>query len=163
MEALRVFGAALSPMSAWQILQGVETLPLRMERHCANALAVARFLQDDPRVSWVSYPGLPEHPQHALMLRQMRGGSGLLAFGVKGGAAAGVKFIEGAQFMSHLVNIGDTRTLISHPASTTHRQLDDAQQLSAGVKPDMIRISVGLEHIDDILWDVDQALDIASR
>jgi O-acetylhomoserine (thiol)-lyase len=163
MEALRVFGAALSPMSAWQILQGVETLPLRMERHCANALAVARFLQDDPRVSWVSYPGLPEHPQHALMLRQMRGGSGLLAFGVKGGAAAGVKFIEGAQFMSHLVNIGDTRTLISHPASTTHRQLDDAQQLAAGVKPDMIRISVGLEHIDDILWDVDQALDIASR
>ena len=163
MEALRVFGAALSPMSAWQILQGVETLPLRMERHCANALAVARFLQDDPRVSWVSYPGLPEHPQHALMLRQMRGGSGLLAFGVKGGAAAGVKFIEGAQFMSHLVNIGDTRTLISHPASTTHRQLDDAQQLAAGVKPDMIRISVGLEHNDDIHWDVDQALDIASR
>ena len=163
MEALRVFGAALSPMSAWQILQGVETLPLRMERHCANALAVARFLQDDPRVSWVSYPGLPEHPQHALMLRQMRGGSGLLAFGVKGGAAAGVKFIEGAQFMSHLVNIGDTRTLISHPASTTHRQLDDAQQLAAGVKPDMVRISVGLEHIDDILWDVDQALGLACR
>ncbi|MDE2565726.1 MAG: O-acetylhomoserine aminocarboxypropyltransferase/cysteine synthase [Burkholderiales bacterium] len=158
MEGLRVFGAALSPMSAWQILQGVETLPLRMERHCANALAVAQFLRDDPRVGWVSYPGLPEHPQHALLQRQMRGASGLLAFGVKGGEAAGVRFIESAQFMSHLVNIGDTRTLISHPASTTHRQLDAAQQLAAGVKPDMVRISVGLEHIDDILWDIDQAL-----
>jgi len=168
MEALRVYGAALSPMSAWQILQGVETLPLRMERHSANALAVARFLRDDPRVAWVSYPGLPEHPQHALLQRQMRGGqaSGLLAFGVKAGAGggmeAGVRFIEGAQFMSHLVNIGDTRTLISHPASTTHRQLDEAQQRAAGVLPDMVRISVGLEHIDDILWDIDQALAKAS-
>ena len=158
MECLRVFGAALSPMSAWQILQGVETLPLRMERHCSNALRVAEFLRDDPRVSYVNYPGLPDHPQHALLMRQMRGASGLLAFGVNGGEAAGVKFIESAQFMSHLVNIGDTRTLISHPASTTHRQLDAAQQLAAGVKPDMVRISVGLEHIDDILWDVDQAL-----
>ena len=158
METLRVFGAALSPMSAWQILQGVETLPLRMERHCSNALRVAEHLQAHAAVSWVSYPGLPSHPQHALMQRQMRGASGLLAFGVKGGVEAGVKFIEGAQFMSHLVNIGDTRTLISHPASTTHRQLDPAQQLAAGVKPDMVRISVGLEHIDDILWDIDQAL-----
>jgi O-acetylhomoserine (thiol)-lyase len=164
METLRVFGAALSPMSAWQILQGVETLPLRMERHSRNALAVARFLQGHPQVSWVNYPGLPDHPQHALLMKQMRGldgepmASGLLAFGVKGGAPAGVKFIEGAQFMSHLVNIGDTRTLISHPATTTHRQLDEAQQLAAGVLPDMVRISVGLEHIDDILWDVDQAL-----
>jgi O-acetylhomoserine (thiol)-lyase len=162
MEALRVFGAALSPMSAWQILQGVETLPLRMERHCSNALAVARFLQADARVSWVRYPGLPEDPQHALLQRQMRGASGLLAFGVQGGITAGVKFIEGAQFMSHLVNIGDTRTLISHPASTTHRQLDDAQQRAAGVLPDMVRISVGLEHIDDILWDIDQALQCAT-
>ena len=166
METLRVYGAALSPMSAWQILQGVETLPLRMERHCSNALRVAEFLRADARVAWVNYPGLPEHPQHALLMRQMQGASGLLAFGVKGGVngsvnggeAAGVKFIESAQFMSHLVNIGDTRTLISHPASTTHRQLDPAQQLAAGVKPDMVRISVGLEHIDDILWDVDQAL-----
>ena len=161
MEGLRVFGAALAPTSAWQILQGVETLPLRMERHCANALAVAQYLQDDPRVGWVNYPGLANHPQHALMKKQMRGASGLLAFGVKGGLAQGVKFIESAQFMSHLVNIGDTRTLISHPASTTHRQLDDAQQLAAGVPPDMVRISVGLEHIDDILWDIDQALDRA--
>jgi O-acetylhomoserine (thiol)-lyase len=162
METLRVYGAALSPMSAWQILQGVETLPLRMERHCSNALAVARALQADARVSWVNYPGLPEHPQHALMQRQMRGGSGLLAFGVKGGPEAGVRFIEAAQFMSHLVNIGDTRTLISHPASTTHRQLDAEQQLAAGVLPDMVRLSVGLEHVDDILWDIDQALAAAS-
>ena len=162
METLRVYGAALSPMSAWQILQGVETLPLRMERHCSNALKVAEFLRAHPAVAWVTYPGLPDHPQHALLMRQMRGASGLLAFGVKGGVSGGVKFIEAAQFMSHLVNIGDTRTLISHPASTTHRQLDEAQQLAAGVKPDMVRISVGLEHIEDILWDIDQALAVAS-
>ena len=170
METLRVYGAALSPMSAWQILQGVETLPLRMERHCANALAVAKFLRADHRVSWVNYPGLDDHPQHALVARQMRstggvaGASGLLAFGVKagsgsGGLAAGVKFIESAQLMSHLANIGDTRSLVIHPASTTHRQLDEAQQRAAGVLPDMVRLSVGLEHIDDILWDIDQALE----
>src|SRR5512139_2827811 len=158
METLRVYGAALAPTSAWQILQGIETLPLRMERHCANALRVAEHLRAHPKVGWVNYPGLPEHPQHALLQRQMRGASGLLAFGVKGGLAAGVKFIESAQFMSHLANIGDTRTLISHPASTTHRQLDESQQIAAGVTPDMVRISVGLEHIDDILWDIDQAL-----
>ena len=164
METLRVYGATLSPMSAWQILQGVETLPLRMERHCVNALAVAKFLQSHAQVSWVSYPGLPEHPQHELVQRQMRkvggvpGASGLLAFGVEGGIEAGVRFIEAAQFMSHLANIGDTRTLIIHPASTTHRQLDEAQARAAGVLPDMVRISVGLEHIDDILWDIDQAL-----
>ena len=162
MECLRVYGASLSPMSAWQILQGVETLPLRMERHCRNALAVANFLKQDSRVAWVNYPGLPEHPQHELMKKQMSGASGLLAFGVKGGLVQGVKFIEAAKFMSHLVNIGDTRTLISHPASTTHRQLDEAQQLAAGVGPDMVRISVGLEHIDDILWDIDRALNAAT-
>ena len=161
MESLRVFGAALSTTSAWQILQGVETLPLRMAQHNKNALALATFLQDDPRVAWVNYPGLSGHPQHALLQRQMSGASGLLAFGVKGDLSAGVRFIEGAQMTSHLVNIGDTRTLISHPASTTHRQLDPAQQLAAGVLPDMVRISVGLEHIDDILWDVDQALNAA--
>ena len=162
METLRVYGAALSPMSAWQVLQGVETLPLRMERHSANALAVATFLQADPRVSFVNYPGLPGHPQHALLQRQMKAASGLLAFGVKGGAEAGVRFIEAAQFMSHLVNIGDTRTLVSHPESTTHRQLGPEQQLAAGVTPEMVRLSVGLEHIDDILWDIDQALAAAS-
>jgi O-acetylhomoserine (thiol)-lyase len=163
MENLRVYGASLSATNAWQILQGVETLPLRMERHCANAMAVAQFLKQDARIAWVNYPGLEDHPQHALMKKQMRGASGLLAFGVKGGLNQGVKFIESAKFMSHLVNIGDTRTLISHPASTTHRQLDEAQQWAAGVGPDMIRISVGLEHIDDILWDIDQALNIATR
>jgi O-acetylhomoserine (thiol)-lyase len=162
MENLRVYGASLAPTSAWQILQGVETLPLRMQRHSENALAVAKFLRSDSRVSFVNYPGLPDHPQHALLARQMRGASGLLAFGVKGGLERGVKFIEAAQFMSHLVNIGDTRTLVSHPASTTHRQLDEAQQRAAGVQPEMIRISVGLEHIDDILWDIDQALAAAS-
>jgi O-acetylhomoserine (thiol)-lyase len=164
METLRVYGATLAPASAWQILQGIETLPLRMERHCTNALAVARFLAAHPRVGWVNYPGLPEHPQHGLVARQMRtvagmpGASGLLSFGVKGGFAAGIRFIEAAQLMSHLANIGDTRTLVIHPASTTHRQLDQAQQQAAGVGQDMVRISVGLEHVDDLLWDVDQAL-----
>jgi len=169
METLRVYGAALAPTSAWQVLQGIETLPLRMERHCTNALAVARFLAAHPRVGWVNYPGLPEHPDHALVARQMRsvggtpGASGLLAFGVEGGLGAGVRFIEAAQLMSHLANIGDTRTLVIHPASTTHRQLDEAQQRAAGVPQDMVRISVGLEHVDDILWDIDQALAAAAR
>jgi O-acetylhomoserine (thiol)-lyase len=158
METLRVYGAALAPTSAWQILQGVETLPLRMQRHCSNALAVAQHLKAHPQVAWVNYPGLEDHPQHALVQKQMRGASGLLAFGLKGGLQAGERFIEAAQFMSHVANIGDTRTLIIHPASTTHRQLDEAQQRAAGVTPDMVRMSVGLEHIDDILWDIDQAL-----
>jgi len=169
MEVLRVYGSTLSPFSAWQILQGVESLHVRMERHCSNTRKVAAFLQADPRVGWVNYPGLPEHPQHDLVQRQMRmvdgapGASGLLAFGVKGGLPAGVRFIEAAQFMSHLANIGDTRTLIIHPASTTHRQLEPDQQIAAGVLPDMVRMSVGIEHIDDILWDIDQALAAASK
>lgn len=164
METLRVYGAALSPTSAWQILQGLETLPLRMERHCANAYRVAQHLSEHPAIRWVNYPGLENHPQHALARRQLRqvhglpGTSGLLAFGIKGGYDSAVKFIEAAQFMSHLANIGDTRTLIIHPASTTHRQLESAQQEAAGVMPDMVRMSVGLEHVEDILWDVDQAL-----
>ena len=164
MEVLRVYGSTLSPFSAWQILQGTESLHVRMERHSTNTRKVAQFLKDDARVSWVNYPGLPDHPQHALVHKQMRqvdgapGASGLLAFGVKGGLDAGMRFIEAAQFMSHLANIGDTRTLIIHPASTTHRQLDAQQQLDAGVLPDMVRMSVGIEHIDDILWDIDQAL-----
>jgi O-acetylhomoserine (thiol)-lyase len=169
METLRVYGAALSPTSAWQILQGLETLPLRMERHCANAHRVARHLKDHPAISWVNYPGLEDHPQHALAQRQLRqvdgrvGTSGLLAFGIRGGYESAVKFIEGAQFMSHLANIGDTRTLIIHPASTTHRQLAPDQQIAAGVLPDMVRMSVGLEHVDDILWDIDQALHKAAK
>jgi O-acetylhomoserine (thiol)-lyase len=169
MEVLRVYGSTLSPTSAWQILQGVETLPLRMERHCRNALAVARFLQKHPQVAWVNYPGLPDHPHADRVQRLMRtfddcpGASGLLAFGVRGGYQNAVKFIEAAQFMSHLANIGDTRTLIIHPASTTHRQLEPDQLKAAGVTPDLVRLSVGLEHIDDILWDLDQALHRASE
>ncbi len=163
METLRVYGAALAPASAWQILQGIETLPLRMQRHCDNALAVAKFLRHDPRVNFVIYPGLDNHPQYELAKRQMRGASGLLAFGIRGGAQAGVRFIESAQLMSHLVNIGDTRTLVSHPASTTHRQLEPEQLAAAGVTPELVRISVGLESLDDILWDIDQALDAATR
>ncbi|MCU0774031.1 MAG: O-acetylhomoserine aminocarboxypropyltransferase/cysteine synthase [Ideonella sp.] len=164
MEALRVFGSALAPTSAWQVLQGMETLPLRMERHCRNARAVAEHLRAHPAVAWVRYPGLPDDPQHGLIARQFRpvegvpGASGLLAFGLKGGLEAGVRFIESARFMSHVANIGDTRTLVIHPASTTHRQLDEAQQRAAGVRPETVRMSVGLEHVDDILWDIDQAL-----
>ncbi len=169
MEVLRVYGSTLSPTAAWQILQGVESLHVRMERHCTNARKVAQFLKADARVGWVNYPGLPDHPQYGLIEKQMRsvdgapGASGLLAFGVKGGIEAGVRFIEAAQFMSHVANIGDTRTLIIHPASTTHRQLDAQQQLDAGVLPDMVRLSVGIEHIDDILWDIDQSLAAAAR
>ena len=169
MEVLRVYGSTLSPFSAWQILQGTESLHVRMERHCTNTREVAEFLKNHPRVSWVNYPGLPDHPQYDLVKKQMRvvdgapGASGLLAFGVQGGLAAGVRFIESAQIMSHLANIGDTRTLIIHPASTTHRQLEPDQQLAAGVLPDMVRMSVGIEHIDDILWDIDQALAAAGK
>jgi O-acetylhomoserine (thiol)-lyase len=159
METLRTFGPALPPLNAWLLLQGLETLHVRMDRHCENALAVAKHLEAHPLVAWINYPGLAGNRYHALACKYMpRGASGLLTFGVKGGAAAGEKFIEAAQFMSHLANIGDAKTLIIHPASTTHRQLSEAEQQKAGVAADMIRMSVGLESIDDILWDIDQAL-----
>jgi len=159
MEIMRTFGPTLAPINAWLLLQGVETLPLRMDRHCENALAVAKFLKDHPRVAWVNYPGLPGNKYHALAQKYLpKGASGLLNFGVKGGAQAGERFIEAAQFMSHLANIGDAKTLIIHPASTTHRQMSDEDQLKAGVLPDMVRMSVGIESLDDILWDIDQAL-----
>ena len=159
METLRTFGPALPPLNAWLLLQGLETLHVRMDRHCDNALAVAKHLDAHPSVAWVNYPGLAGNPYYTLARKYMaRGASGLLTFGVKGGASAGEKFIEAAQFMSHLANIGDAKTLIIHPASTTHRQLAEAEQQKAGVLPDMIRMSVGLEAIDDILWDIDQAL-----
>ncbi len=162
-ETLRTYGPALSPFNAFLFLQGLESLHVRMERHCDNAIAVARFLQEHPLVTWVNYPGLEQSPYHALARKYCpRGASSILTFGVKGGREAGVKFIENVQFLSHLANVGDAKTLVIHPASTTHRQLDEAAQLSAGVGPDMIRISVGLETIDDILWDIDQAL-AASR
>ena len=163
METLRTFGPALSPFNAWLLLQGLETLPVRMDRHCENTLAVAKFLQDHPRAAWVNYPGLPGNKYHKLAQKYLpKGASGLLNFGVKGGAKAGVKFIEGATFMSHLANIGDAKTLIIHPASTTHRQMSEEEQARAGVTPDMIRISVGLETLDDILWDIDNALSAAA-
>ncbi len=164
MEIMRTFGPSLSPMNAWLLLQGIETLPVRMDRHCANTLGVARFLQKHPRVAWVNYPGLEDNKYHALAKKYLpKGASGLLNFGVKGGAKAGEKFIEAAQFMSHLANIGDAKTLIIHPASTTHRQMTEEEQLKAGVTPDMIRMSVGIETLDDILWDVDQALEASGK
>jgi O-acetylhomoserine (thiol)-lyase len=164
MEIMRTFGPALAPLNAWLLLQGLESLPVRMDRHCENALAVAKFLQGHKRVAWVNYPGLPDNKYHSLATKYLpKGASGLLNFGVKGGAQAGERFIEAAQFMSHLANIGDAKTLVIHPASTTHRQMDEADQLKAGVTPDMIRISVGIETLDDILWDLDQALAEAAK
>ena len=159
MEGLRTFGPALSPFNAFLLLQGIETLPLRMERHCSNALAVAQWLQDHPRVAWVNYPGLNSHRDYDLARKVLPKGAGaILTFGIKGGAAAGQTFIDGVQFLSHLANIGDVKSLVIHPASTTHRQLSAEQQIAAGVPPDLIRLSVGLESLDDILWDLDQAL-----
>jgi O-acetylhomoserine (thiol)-lyase len=164
METMRTFGPALSPFNAWMLLQGMETLPLRMDRHCANALAVASHLQEHPQVAWVNYPGLPGNRYHALARKYLpRGASGLLSFGIKGGARAGEAFIEAATFMSHLANIGDAKTLVIHPASTTHRQMGEKEQLQAGVSPDMVRMSIGLETLDDILWDIDNALAAASQ
>ena len=164
MEIMRTFGPSLSPMNAWLLLQGLESLPVRMDRHCSNALAVAKYLRDHPRVAWVNYPGLPGNKYFSLSQKYLpKGASGLLNFGVKGGAKAGEKFIDASEFMSHLANIGDAKTLIIHPASTTHRQMSDEEQLKAGVKPDMIRMSVGIESLDDILWDIDQALAVSAR
>jgi len=177
METARTLGPTLAPISAWLLLQGVETLPVRMDRHVQNAQRVAEFLQSHPRVAWVNYPGLPSSPYHALARKYLpRGAGGILSFGVKGSAdqppgvpepgeasvaarRAGERFIDAATFMSHLANVGDARTLIIHPASTTHRQLSDEEQLQAGVSPDMIRLSVGLESIDDLLWDLEQSLE----
>ena len=164
METMRTFGPALAPFNAWMLLQGLETLPLRMERHCANALAVAEFLSGHAQVSWVNYPGLPANKYHALTRKYLpKGASGLLSFGIRGGARAGEKFIDAATFMSHLANIGDAKTLVIHPASTTHRQLSEEDQAKAGVLPEMIRVSVGIETLDDILWDIDQALHASAR
>ena len=159
-ETLRTFGPALSPFNSFLFIQGLETLHLRMERHCSNALAVARFLKDHPAVTWVNYPGLTDNPYHELAKRYLPKGVGsIFTFGIKGGKEAGVRFIESVQLLSHLANVGDAKTLVIHPASTTHRQLTEEEQLTAGVTPDMIRISVGLESIDDIIWDIEQALE----
>ncbi|WP_313308303.1 bifunctional O-acetylhomoserine aminocarboxypropyltransferase/cysteine synthase [Stutzerimonas nitrititolerans] len=160
---LRNTGAALSPFNAFMILQGLETLALRMERHCENALKVATYLQSHPQVAWVKYAGLPDHPEHDLALRYTKGTpASILSFGIKGGFDAGARFIDALELVVRLVNIGDAKSLACHPASTTHRQLSDEELEKAGVPRDMVRLSIGIEHIDDILADLEQAL-AASR
>ncbi|RYE57328.1 MAG: aminotransferase class V-fold PLP-dependent enzyme, partial [Rhizobiaceae bacterium] len=156
---LRNTGAALSPHSAFLLLQGLETLALRMERHCENALKVAEYLRSHPKVRWVNYAGLPDSEYHRLAQKLTRGkASGILSFGIDGGEEAGSRFIDGLKMILRLVNIGDAKSLACHPASTTHRQLSDEELAKAGVSRDLVRISVGIEHIDDIIADIDQAL-----
>ncbi|WP_169293991.1 bifunctional O-acetylhomoserine aminocarboxypropyltransferase/cysteine synthase [Advenella sp. EE-W14] len=157
---LRNTGAVLAPLSAFLIIQGIETLSLRMERHCENTLKVAEHLNNHPQVAWVKYAGLPSHPEHALAQKYMGGKpSGILTFGIKGGSESGARFIDALQLITRLVNIGDAKSLACHPASTTHRQLNEKELATAGVSADMIRLSIGIEHIDDIIADLDQALE----
>lgn len=156
---LRNLGACISPDNSWQAIQGIETLPLRMERHSENGLAVAKHLQNHEKVDWVRHPSLEGDPSYELAQKYMPNGSGgMVVFGVKGGSEAGRKFIENLQLFSHLANVGDARSLAIHPASTTHSQLSEEQQLNARITPDLVRLSVGIEHIQDILEDIDQAL-----
>jgi O-acetylhomoserine (thiol)-lyase len=158
-QVLRDIGACQAPFNSWQTIQGIETLSLRMDRHVANAAAVAEFLAQHPKVSWVSHPSLPSHPDHARAQKILPKGAGaILGFGIKGGVAAGQKFIESLQLFSHLANVGDAKSLAIHPATTTHSQLTEEQMTSAGVSPDFIRLSIGIEDIEDILWDLGQAL-----
>jgi O-acetylhomoserine (thiol)-lyase len=162
-QGLRDTGAALSPFNAFLFLQGLETLPLRIERHASNALTVARWLEQDPRVTWVSYPGLESHPAHANAKRYLKGGfGGVLAFGIRGGRDAGRLLIDNVQLFSLLANVGDAKSLIIHPATTTHQQLSAEEQRSSGVTDDLVRLSIGLEHVDDIIADLDRALAIAA-
>ncbi|MBM5811403.1 MAG: aminotransferase class I/II-fold pyridoxal phosphate-dependent enzyme [Gammaproteobacteria bacterium] len=156
---LRNTGAALSPFNAFLCLQGIETLPVRMDRHCDNALAVAHYLEAHPQVSWVRYAGLPGSPLRPLADKYLGGrAAGILSFGIRGGAAAGARFIDALQLVTRLVNIGDAKSLACHPATTTHRQLSEAEMASAGVTPDLVRLSIGLEHLDDLRADLEQAL-----
>ena len=156
---LRDMGPCISPFNAFQILQGLETLHVRMPRHCENALKVAQFLEGHPDVEWVNYPGLESHPDHERAKHYLPSGQGaILGFGIKGGREKGAKFIDSVKLCSHLANIGDAKTLVIHPASTTHQQLSDAEQLASGVSPDYIRVSVGIEDVEDIIEDLDQAL-----
>ncbi|MGD0753122.1 MAG: PLP-dependent transferase, partial [Anaerolineales bacterium] len=158
-QVLRDYGSSQSPFNSFLTIQGLETLSLRMDRHVQNAQAVAEFLEKHPRVSWVKYPGLQSHPDYARARKYFPKGPGaILGFGIQGGASAGRKFIESLQLFSHLANVGDARSLAIHPATTTHSQLTEEQQISAGVTPDFIRLSIGIEDIDDILWDLNQAL-----
>ena len=158
-QLLRDLGPALSPFNAFLFLQGLETLPLRIREHSKNALAVARWLQDNPAVSWVNYPGLPGHPDHVRAVKFLKEGFGaIVGFGIKGGREAGIRLINSVKLLSHLANIGDARSLIIHPACTTHQQLTPEEQLSCGVTEDYIRLSVGLEHVDDIIADLEQAI-----
>ena len=157
--ALRDYGPSMAPMNAFLTITGVETLHVRMERHCANAQVVAEFLAAHPRVAWVSYAGLESSPYRSLAAKYMPKGAGsVFTFGVKGGYEAGIRLVESVSLFSHLANIGDTRSLILHPASTTHRQLTDEQRLAAGAGPDVIRLSIGLETAADLMADLDQAL-----
>ncbi|MBN3945335.1 MAG: O-acetylhomoserine aminocarboxypropyltransferase/cysteine synthase [Nostoc sp. NMS7] len=157
-EGLRDFGPSLSPFNAFLLLQGLETLSLRVDRHVSNALELAQWLEKQPQVAWVNYPGLPHHPAHERAKKYLRHGfGGVLNFGIKGGLEAGKTFINHVKLASHLANVGDAKTLVIHPASTTHQQLSDTEQLSAGVTPDLVRVSVGIEHIDDIKEDFEQA------
>ena len=157
---LRNLGACISPDNAWFFLQGIETLPLRMERHSQNALAVAQLLSDHPKVAWVKYPGLSSHPSHAVAQKYLKNGFGaMVVFGTKGGAQAGEAFINNLQLLSHLANVGDAKSLAIHPASTTHSQLSEAQQLEAGLAPELVRLSIGIENVADIIDDLKQALD----
>jgi O-acetylhomoserine (thiol)-lyase len=159
MLGLRDLGPALSPFNAFMILTGIETLPLRMQRHCDNAAAVAGWLASHDRVSWVSYPGLPGDRYHNLAQKYVPKGAGaVLTFGLKGGYDAGIRLVSNVRLFSHLANIGDTRSLIIHPASTTHRQLTDEQKTKAGAGPDVVRLSIGIEDKDDIIADLEQAL-----
>lgn len=156
---LRDMGACISPFNSFLLLQGLETLHVRMPRHCSNALAVARFLEGHPCVSWVNYPGLESHPDHQRARHYLPAGQGaILGFGIKGGRPAGARFIDSVKLCSHLANIGDAKTLVIHPASTTHQQLSAAEQTAAGVSPDFIRVSIGIEDVEDIIADLDQAL-----
>ncbi len=159
-QMLRDYGPSLSPFHSFLFLQGLETLPLRMERHSQNAMAVAEFLQAHPKVSWVNYPGLPDHPGHETAKKYHRGGmfGAILGFGIEGGLEAGKAFIDRLELHSLLANIGDAKSLVIHPASTTHSQLTAEEQRTTGVTDDYVRLSVGLESIDDILYDLDQAL-----
>ncbi|HNR70798.1 MAG TPA: O-acetylhomoserine aminocarboxypropyltransferase/cysteine synthase [Verrucomicrobiota bacterium] len=163
-QLLRDLGTCLSPFNAFLFLQGLETLPLRQQQHSANALALARWLQQHPLVSWVIYPGLPDNPNHPIAARYLKHGfGGILGFGIKGGLAAGRKFINAVKLLSHLANIGDAKSLVIHPASTTHQQLTPAEQAAAGVTPDYVRVSVGLEDLEDIQADIDQALSASQQ